>query len=95
MSASSGESTSGRGKTPPAMTATLTTSPTVCPSTSEDLHQHLSHACTLLQAQQTLIDELVSEVGRLRAERDEARQVHALLEAVLDRLALFAPLNQT
>jgi hypothetical protein len=85
---------------PPVTTSdTPTTSPTSSPLMSaaqpEDLHRHLSHACALLQAQQALIDELVAEVGTLRAERDDARQVHALLEAMLDRLALFQSLPKT
>ena len=55
----------------------------------DDVYTDRDRALTLLQLQQTLIEELTAETVRLRAERDELQRITARLDLVLDRLKLF------
>jgi phosphate uptake regulator len=52
---------------------------------NRELHAHLAHAITVLELQQQLIDALSTELAVTRADRDEARQIRGLLQALTER----------
>lgn len=54
----------------------------------------LLRALDLLGRQRGLIEDLAREVVILRAERDVALKITARMELVLDRLALFVPVER-